>query len=286
MPPDKYRATWVSYSSIGDFLTCPRSYYLRNMYKDPASGRKIDLVKPALSLGQIVHEVLEGLVSVPAGSRFSSSLVEKYEMAWVKVSGEKGGFDNRREENDFRARGRVMIERVENSPGPLANKAVRMNQDLPHYFLSEEDNIILCGKVDWLEHVPVDDSVHVIDFKTGRSEVRAGSLQLPIYSLLLVNCQKRKVSKASYWYLGREDGLKEIPLPDEEEAQQRVLQIARRVKRAREEQQLTCPRGAAGCYACGPFEAICRGEGRLVGQGLYNKDVYFLPEPLRARSGE
>jgi hypothetical protein len=61
MAPDKYKAVWVSHSSIGDFLKCPRAYFLHNVYKDPKTGRKINIVSPALSLGLAVHTALESL---------------------------------------------------------------------------------------------------------------------------------------------------------------------------------------------------------------------------------
>src|ERR1035437_4279352 len=34
MAQDKFNAVWVSHSSIGDFLKCPRLYYLHNVYKN------------------------------------------------------------------------------------------------------------------------------------------------------------------------------------------------------------------------------------------------------------
>ena len=52
MAVDKYTAVWVSHSSMGDFLKCPRAYFLHNVYKDPKtdSGKKskkgrLDLIK-------------------------------------------------------------------------------------------------------------------------------------------------------------------------------------------------------------------------------------------------
>ena len=57
----KYDAVWVSHSSMGDFLKCPRAYYLHNVYKNPDTGRKITIVSPALSLGSAVHKTLEAL---------------------------------------------------------------------------------------------------------------------------------------------------------------------------------------------------------------------------------
>ena len=274
--PDKYTATWVSHSSMGDFLRCPRLYYLRNVYKDPRSGRKVNMVAPPLALGLAVHDTLEALLTVPAEQRFARPLTERFEENWQKVTGKLGGFTSEEDEAAAKARGRAMIERVERLPGPLRNKTIRLNQELPAYFISEADNIMLCGKIDWLEHVPTDDSVHVIDFKTGQREEKADSLQLPIYTLLLKNCQKRAVSRASYWYLEREDAPTPVALPDADEAYERVMAVAKQVKQAREEKAFLCPRGEDGCYACRPFEKILRGEAEHVGVGSYNQDLYLI----------
>ena len=64
---------------------------------------------------------------------------------------------------------------------------------LPHYYLNDTDNIILCGKVDWIEYLDEVDGLRVIDFKTGRNEEKEESLQLPIYQLLLHNLQREKL---------------------------------------------------------------------------------------------
>ena len=77
-----------------------------------------------------------------------------------------------------------------------------------------------------VEYLQADDSVNIIDFKTSKNEENESSLQLPIYHLLVHNCQHRKVSKASYWYL--ETGkIAEKPLPDLETAHQQILKIAK-----------------------------------------------------------
>ena len=69
--PDQYTAVWVSHTSISDFLQCPRAYYLKNVYKDPKTRHKIQLMSPPLALGQVVHSVLESLSILP-GSGFES----------------------------------------------------------------------------------------------------------------------------------------------------------------------------------------------------------------------
>lgn len=274
MATDKYSAVWVSHSSIGDFLQCPRAYFLNNMYKDPRTGHKITLMQPSLALGQAVHSVIEALSMLPVENRLKESLLVKFDRAWEKINGELGGFKSLEEEKEYKQRGIEMIKRVVNNPGPILRKAIKIKEELPHYYLSEEENIILCGKIDWLEHIPENDSLHIIDFKTGKYDEKEKSLQLPIYHLLVKNCQKRKVSKASYWYLDREDIPVEVTLPDLEEAYNRVFSIALQIKHARNNKNFTCPRNS--CFACKSLEAIIKGEGRFVGESNYRQDVYIL----------
>ncbi|MDP3962656.1 MAG: PD-(D/E)XK nuclease family protein [bacterium] len=279
MPMDKYSAVWVSHSSMGDFLKCPRCYYLHNVYKSPKTGRKISIVSPALSLGSAVHEVLEALALIQAEKRFEKPLLEKFEKAWVRVSGKRGGFTSEKEEIEAKERAKEMILRVERNREPLAEKTIRIKEGHngmpPNFFLSEEENIILCGKIDWLIHKPEDDSVHILDFKTGRNEENGESLQLPIYQLLLKKLQKRKVSGASYWYIERDDKPVDVSLPGDEESFERVMSVAIQVKKAREGRNFQCPRGSEGCFDCSPYESIIKGEAEFVGVGEMRQDLYL-----------
>ncbi len=275
MPKDKFSAVWVSHSSISDYLQCPRAYYLKNIYKDRSTGNKIQIVTPALALGSGVHEVIESLSTIPTDVRFKDSLVLKFDSIWDKYGGKKGGFKDLDEEHKYKERGKAMLRRVMDHPGPLLNYAVKIKESLPFYWLSEEDNIILCGKVDWLEYFKDTDSVHILDFKTSKKEETSASLQLPIYHLLVTNCQKRKVSKASYWYLDFADLPKEKELPDIDEAHSKVLAIARTIKLARKLEKFDCPSGSDGCMHCRSLEAIIRGEGERVGE-MGHRDTYII----------
>ena len=270
---DKFKAVWVSHSTINDFIRCPRAYFLKNIYKNPKTGKKIELMSPPLALGKSVHEVVEALSVLPVDERLSESLLVKFDEAWKKVSGKLGGFKDEEEEKAYKKRGKRMIQKVIDDPGPILNKAIKIKMDLPYYWLSEKENIILCGKVDWLEYLPKDDIIHVIDFKTGKKEERMGSLQLPIYYLLVNACQKRPVGKMSYWYLDQDVGMKEFDLPDSKQAYEDVLRIAREIKLARQAQSFKCPKD--GCSACEPYEAIIRGEVELIGLGEYGREVYI-----------
>ncbi|TSD03412.1 MAG: Uncharacterized protein Athens071416_93 [Parcubacteria group bacterium Athens0714_16] len=280
MTPDKYKSIWVSHSSMGDFLKCPRAYYLHNIYKDPKTGRKINIVNPYLSLGQAVHTTLESSKNIPVEERMKRDFLADFENAWSQVSGKKGGFKNDDEENEFKKRGVEMIERVIKNPGPIARKTVKIkdghNNMPPNFYLSEDENIILCGLIDWLEYVEKNDSVRIIDFKTGKNDEAEDSLQLPIYLLLLNALQKRKISGASYWYLDKDDEPIEMKLPNIDEAKEKVLAIALKVKEAREKEIFNCPRGEKGCFACKPYESILKGEAEYIGVGGYGQDMYFL----------
>ncbi len=233
-----------------------------------------------MSLGSAVHGTLEALKAVPVQERLTRDLLADFENEWKKVSGKIGGFTSDAEEQEVKTRGRAMIERVVKSPGPIAQKTIRLKEptnDMPqNFYLSEEDNIILCGMIDWLEYVEADNSVRVIDFKTGKNEESEDSLQLPIYLLLLQALQKRPVSAAAYWYLEKDDAPTDQPLPDVMKAREKVLAVARQIKNAREKNVFECPRGAAGCFACHPYEAIMRGEAEYVGVGSNGRQDLFI----------
>ncbi|OGG30236.1 hypothetical protein A3A63_01405 [Candidatus Gottesmanbacteria bacterium RIFCSPLOWO2_01_FULL_46_9] len=281
MVKDKYSAVWVSHSSISDYLSCPRAYYLKNIYRDPKTNHKIVLMSPPLALGQAVHEVVESLSSLPVEERFAIPLKVRYETAWKKIAGSMGGFENDEQEDRFKKRGTGMIERIVKHPGPLMRKAIKLRQELPYYWLSEEDNIILCGKIDWLEYLEDSDSVHIIDFKTGKFDEDGSSLQLPIYVLLVDHTQSRKVTKVSYWYLDRDDEPIAMTRPKEEDAYTRIMELARKIQLARKLEHFKCPK-SDGCRVCTPYERILKGDATFVGVGGYSQDIY-VPEKSAVR---
>jgi len=273
---DEYTATWVSHSSISDFLKCPRAYFLRNVYKNPKTGRKMAIVNPPMALGQAVHEVIESLAVLPVEERLKISLVKKLDPVWLKITGKKGGFKNHEEEMAYRERAMQMLINLQENPGPIIDKAIKIKSkmNLPHFWLNEEDGIILCGKIDWLKYNDNDDSVHIIDFKTGKNEEKEESLQLPIYLLIATNTQTKKVGGVSYWYLDRDSGIVEKALPDLGQSYDKVYKVAKRIQLARKINHFKCPKN--GCYACGPYERILKGEGEFVGVSDTKQDIYIF----------
>ena len=245
------------------------------MYRNPETNRKVRIMSPSLALGLAVHEVLESISTLPAEKRFDESLIAEFDEVWKKVSGKKGGFLTPEVEQQYKQRGHTMIRRVMNNPGPLKNKAVKIQMDLPYYYLSEEENIILCGKIDWLEYLEKTDEVNILDFKTSKHEERKDSLQLPIYTLLVHNLQKRKAAGASYWYLENDDAPIPVELPDLEESHDRVIKLAREINTARKLGKLGEPEEHRSTL---PYERILKGEGELVKVDDFNQEIYILPE--------
>src|SRR5713226_4955267 len=107
----KQQPVWVSHSTIGDYLKCPRAYFLKNVYKNQ-NGKKIALTNPPLTLGQIVHEVLESLTKLNVEERFKVSLMDHFEREWSKYTGEMGGFTNQEQEKEYKERGAAIVRRV------------------------------------------------------------------------------------------------------------------------------------------------------------------------------
>jgi ATP-dependent helicase/DNAse subunit B len=236
------------------------------------------IVTPPMALGQAVHEVIESLAVLPIEERLKISLVKKLDPVWLKVTGKRGGFKNHEEEMEYRERAVQMLINLQENPGPVVEKAIKIKSkmNLPHYWLNEEDGIILAGKIDWLKYNENSDSVEIIDFKTGKNEEKEDSLQLPIYLLVASHTQTKKISGASYWYLDRDDGIVEKSLPTEKEAYEKVYKIAKRIQLARKINHFKCPKG--GCYACRPYERILKGEGEFVGVSDTRQDVYMFSD--------
>ena len=269
---------WLSYSKIRDFQVCPRAYFINHVYIEPRRKRKVQLMTPPLALGSVVHKVLENLSTLPVQERFKKSLVAELEDMWSIVKGELGGFSSLHQEKEYLDRGRSMMQKVMSHPGPLVELAVKISSDLPSCVLSAEDDLKLCGKIDWLQYHSEDNTISIIDFKTSRREEPPDSLQLPIYYCLATKTQDRQIVGVSYWYLENDTQPSLQPLPDFEKTWIEIQKIGRQVATAHKLHRFRCPQGEKGCRACLPLEKIVSGEAKWVAEGEYGKDIYILPQ--------
>ena len=275
-----FGSIWLSHTSISDFEKCPRSYYLRNVYKEIPIGKKIQVVNPYLTLGIVVHDTLESIRYLPKDVRFSKPLVEIFENIWNKNSGKKGGFISQDQEDDFKKRGLSMIENIQENPGPIANLSTvikKKDEVVSNMWLSEKDGLILCGNVDWIEVLP-DGSLHIIDFKTGKHEEDEESLQLQIYMLLAKTGNKRPVSKVSYWYLDKQSSPTEVKVPSLNGVVDKLIQKGIKIKEFRSTpgsgKTIACPKG--GCRYCEEYESVLQGKAEKVGYDEGREKVLYF----------
>ena len=266
---------WISYSGISDFEKCPHLYYLKNIYHTPVTGRKIQVANPFLTLGTVVHRVTEEISLLPPEKRKDVPLKARFERIWNAFSGKKGGFVTQAEEEEFRQRGLQMIERLERSD-ILYSPCYPIGDKLPKVQLFKDKNIVLVGNVDWVEILP-DNSIHIIDFKTGKMEEDEDSLQLPIYLILGAYNFPDPIKKISYWYLDRE----EVPIEKEVKPyrdyipliQEKALKIAEALYNNR----LECISAPQLCEDCKLYEKIIAGEAEYVGlDRKMNREIYYV----------
>ncbi len=287
MTYDPYTAVWLSHSSINDFLACKRLYYLKNMFKDPFSKKRINIVSPYLSLGVAIHNVLEPLKNIESSKRenyIKSNLLTDYKKSFENFHNKKGGFKNEEEEKKFYERGIKMIEKIIKDPKILINKVVPekyfWNRDLhngfnPHYPIDIENNLILNGAIDWIEYLEKENAIRIVDFKTGRNDESEDSFQLPIYYLLITTLdekKKYKVNEVAYWYLDHENKkevsehnefqiikIDEGKIEDIEFAKEKIIQIGKDIKAFKVGNDFKCNNERVkgeGCKHCQQFEKI------------------------------
>jgi hypothetical protein len=66
-----------------------------------------------------------------------------------------------------------------------------------------------------------------------------------------------------------------MPLPYEEDAQKRVMEIAKKIQLARKLEHFKCPK-SEGCRVCRPYESIISGSATFVGVGGYSQDIWTI----------
>lgn len=263
---------WVSYSSISDFLKCPKLYYLKNIYKNPKSGYKIQIARPPTTMGDIVHKTIEGIIE--KGVRQNNEIKLLYGRIWKIQEGERGGFSSPDEEKDYKERGFDMVMRFFENWDLTNRKPIILDFPKAKVF----DNAYLVGNVDWLEEFG--DGLFIMDFKTGKTDEHADSLQLPIYTMLVRSqFPDKKVTRWAYWYL-RDKEITEVKVKPLTEAIQKVKTTAAEMLNYRNSHNLTniaCNALHGPGMECNQIEQIVLGNARFLYQYHdYKKDVYAI----------
>ena len=264
---------WISHSAINTFDRCPQAYYYQYQYKNPETGNRIQVVNPYFSLGLSVHRVIEDLSPLSIEERLNLSLKDRFEKIWSEYSGKKGGFVSDKQEEEFKKRGEMMIERVVNSDF-LEKPSTEIEDEVPSIDLIPEEDIKLVGSLDWIR-VMDDGGLHIIDFKTGKNKESKKSLQLPIYNILANKKLDGDVEKFSYWYLNSDDKLTPRELGSMDESLEVIKEKALEIKDHVENNDYPCHYNGK-CFACGDYHKIFNGQADYLGVNDSGKDLYFV----------
>ncbi len=262
---------YISYTSLSDFLKCPRAYFLKNIYRDSRQGFKLQIINPYLVLGSTVHDTLKWyLESLEKPSR--EETLSKYRNYWRKYRLKRGGFNNLEEEITFGTRGIKMLNNFLDNAKCLEPCAPFLQ--FPKINLVE--NIIMIGNFDFVGEC-ADGTLHIVDFKTGAHD-EDSAVQLYIYAVLAEHCFKKKVSKASFWYLDRDDGPREIVLDPLNGQIEWLKEKSLELKRAVDENVWVCAREKDGfCRDCRDYQLLLDNKGEwLFSDFRYKKEIYYL----------
>lgn len=262
---------FLSYTSLSDFLKCPRAYYLKNIYRDPKTGFRLQVASPYLSLGSTVHDTVKWYLDLK-GQITKKQLEDKFRNLWLKYRGKRGGFESLEQEGDFGKRGLKMLDNFFQNAQIL--EKITHHVDFPKLNLFE--NVVLIGNFDFVGEKE-DGTLHLVDFKTGAKD-EDDTLQLHIYAILAEANLGKPVSKVSFWYLDREDNPREIVLDKLEGKLEWLKKKSKEVKQAIEKNEWICIKGGEGCRDCKGYQGILKEKGEFqFSDYRFKKDVYFLP---------
>lgn len=270
-------AIFISYTSLKDFNKCPRAYFLKNIYRNPKTGFRLQIASPHLTLGSTVHDAIKWYLQM-SGQITKEQLIAKYRNFWLRFRGKKGGFADLEEEAEFGKRGMKMLNNFWENAKILEIEVLTI--DFPKYNLIED--VVLTGNFDFVG-LRDDGSLHLLDFKTG-SKDEDDALQLDLYAILAESNFGKSVTKASYWYLDREPKPKEIVLDNLEEKLEWIIQKGLEVKKAISEGlpagrqgMWVCSLGEDLCSDCRIYQAIIDGKGEFqFSDEKFKKDIYYL----------
>lgn len=263
-------ALWISYTGLKDFLKCPRSYYLKNRYRDPKTGYRLQIASPYMTLGSLVHDAIKWYLQT-GRTADKEALIKKFRNHWLKYRAKRGGFKTVEEEAEFGKRGLGMLEFfLENAASLEPNAPI---YDFLRFKLDEK--IVLNGKLDFLGQLP-DGSLHVLDFKTGTKDEQ-DPIQLHTYAILAESYLQKEVSKISYWYLDRKSTPTEAVLDPLEEKLLWLKERALQIQEAVRENKWVCKEGEELCSECKSYQDVIDGKAEFqFSDDEFKKDIYFL----------
>lgn len=151
--PPLYTPTYISYSQLNTFITCPLHYKLRYIMNIPTPA------SPALSYGISVHSTLRDFTTALKSQEkvtydHISTMLKKN---WVPI----GYTGKLHEQQSYKQAERMLMDFAKSS---LEEKANTVAIEMPFNFWL--DKIKIGGRIDRIDQLP-DGRIEIIDYKTG-----------------------------------------------------------------------------------------------------------------------
>lgn len=186
--------TYLSFSQIDTFDTCPRQYRFKYFQRIPVPS------SAAASFGTSIHLALRNFYqSVRDGQKPS----EKDLLSFLSKNWKKEGFTSRAEEQNIKKEGQRMLAAYYSREGKSARVPLSLEQV---FVIKVSPSLKVGGKIDRVD--PVTGGIEIWDYKTGRvmdqKEIDK-SLQMSVYALAAsdpgVYGKKSEKITLSYYFL-------------------------------------------------------------------------------------
>jgi len=240
---------YVSPNKLKIWLECPRKYWHYYIH-EPTKYQEPP--RPYYSLGEAIHDTLNSFFSLVPQIRSKERLFDQFELHWGLVKNKEGGFKDIQDEQNFKIRGRRMLEnffeKEDTKTVPYKLSPIRTK-----YFPLTK-NTMLGGKIDRVD-LQADGTLHIIDYKTGKED-RDDPHQLSIYDFLVRSWLKKDVSTLSYLHLESGNWSSTIPTDNTRRNIKRfVIETANQIPRGEDKDLFKCSLGTE-CHHCDHLREI------------------------------
>jgi len=192
----KLTLTTFSYSQINTYQICPRQYRYQYILKIPTE------TAAASSLGTVIHKTLNLFYKKYLREKRLPlhQLLAMYKENWLSI-----GYNSALHEEKMKEEGKIMLTNYYHTFHPPQLKIIDLERP---FKIKINQNIYLKGQIDRVDFDEKNQSVEIIDYKTGKipsaKDIKK-NLQLAIYTLAIRNRQFYRQSfsqiKSTFYFL-------------------------------------------------------------------------------------
>ncbi|MEE9289356.1 MAG: ATP-dependent DNA helicase [Bacteroidota bacterium] len=209
----------LSFSQIDTYQTCPLKYKFRYIYKIPTPP------KAYFVYGDIQHRVLEAFFSkIKRGEEVSDETLQRlYQERW-----REGRFIDTLQQVEYKKRGYSELQEFYERNKESLKEPLALEDD----FRISIGGHKVTGRIDRIDALD-DDSVEVIDYKTGRPKGQDNadkSMQLSIYALAVRERFEKEPRLLSFYYLTNNEKVSSSRTDEQlEAAKKSILEVAEEI---------------------------------------------------------